>query len=132
MSNSLLSVLKMVEAGSNRKTVLSQSALQHFAEQILLLGGEFLALRSQIENIDGFLALGINQCDFNIAGKSRQSGAHVVKKTGAILNDHFEQSAVSGGGIVEVEACLHRHFRRAGASGSIAAFEQGVGRGFCL
>jgi hypothetical protein len=46
---------------------LSECCLQNFAEEFLLLCRQFLSLRSQVEHIDGFLSLRINERHVDVA-----------------------------------------------------------------
>ena len=115
-----------------RGGMLAQSALQDFPQQILLLGREFLALRGEVEHVNCFLAFRIDKRHFDVTGKPGESRAHVVKEARAILNDHFEQSAVCRSGIVETEARLDGNFWRTSAAGGIAALQQRLQLGFVL
>jgi hypothetical protein len=74
--------------------LLSQRALQDFAQDILFARVQFATLRSQIEDVNRFLALRIDQGDFDVAIESRERRSHVVQQAGAILRNHFEQRAV--------------------------------------
>ena len=113
-------------------TTLTERALQHFAEQILLLRVKFLALGRQIKNIDCLLAFCIDQCDFDVAGKPRQRGTHVVEQPRAILHHNFEKRAVSGRRIVKAEPRLNGDFWRSRSAGRVAALQQRLERRFAL
>jgi len=58
---------------------LNQGSLKHFAEELLLLGGEFLALRGKVEHIDGLVAFRVDQCDFDVAPQARQRRTDLVE-----------------------------------------------------
>src|SRR5215831_13941222 len=66
---------------------LPERTLQNLAQDILFARIELVALRREVEDVDGLLAFGIDECNLDIAVKPRQSRAHVVEKAGAILCD---------------------------------------------
>src|SRR5713101_7387672 len=62
---------------------------------------ELGALRGEIEDVNRFLSLGINQGDFDIAAERGESRTNLVKQAGAILRNDFEQRAVGRAGVVK-------------------------------
>ena len=58
---------------------LDQSSLEHFAQEFLFLCGELLALRRQVEHVDGLVTFRVDQRDLNVASQARQSGADIVQ-----------------------------------------------------
>jgi len=43
------------------------------------LRGELLALRRQVEHVDGLVTFRVDQRDLNVASQARQSGADIVQ-----------------------------------------------------
>src|SRR5579863_8335155 len=119
-------------AEGNELAESGQSALENFAEEFLFLGGEFFALRGEIENVDGFLALGVDERDFDVTAETRERRTHFIKQTGMILRGDFEQGAVRGRSVVEVDACFDGDFRRMGFAGAFTALEERVERRFTV
>ena len=50
---------------------LNQSSLEYFAEEFLFLRGELLALRGQVEHVDGLVAFRVDERDFDVASQVR-------------------------------------------------------------
>src|SRR5260370_5695694 len=73
---------------------LNQVFLKFLAQELLLLRSELLALRSKVENIDGLLALRVDQRDFDVASQARRRRADLVEQSRMVLRHDFEQRAV--------------------------------------
>src|SRR5262245_27534415 len=108
---------------------LPERALQNLAQDILFARIELVALRREVEDVDGLLAFSIDERNLDIAVKPRQSRAHVVEKAGAILRDNFEQRAVHGSLFIEADSCRDRNLRRASAARRFTALQQWLERG---
>src|SRR5262245_56610176 len=115
--------------GKDSGRTLSERALQNFAQDILFARIELVALRREVEDVDGLLAFGIDEHDLDIAVKPRQSRAHVVEKPGAILFDNFEQRAVHGSFFIEADPCRDHDLWRASAALRFTALQQWLERG---
>ena len=72
----------------------NQGSMQYFAEKLLLLRGELLPLRCEVEGVDGLVAFGVDQRDFDVASQARHRRADLVEQSGMVLRDDFEQRAV--------------------------------------
>src|ERR1700719_1613353 len=109
---------------------LTEGALQYFAEHFLLLRLQFFPARSQIKNVNRFLAFRIDQRYLNVAVEPRQRRSHVVEQSRAILRHNFEQRAVRGRRIIEADSGRYGDLRRTSPAGRFAALQQWLERRF--
>src|SRR5260370_9518421 len=73
---------------------LNQVFLKFFAQELLLLRIELLALRSNVENIDGLLALRVHQRDFDVASQTRQLRSDLVEHSRSCRRTAFEHRRI--------------------------------------
>jgi len=88
------------------------------------LRGELPALRGEIEHVDRLVAFGIDQRDFNVASQPRQHRTYLVQQSRMVLGDDFEQRAVCGRRIVEVDVRRNGHLGRSRPPGTLTALQQ--------
>lgn len=111
---------------------LGQGALQDFAQQFVFLLTEFFAAFRQIEDVNSFLTLSVDQGYVNIAAEAGEGGANIVKKAGAVLHHDFKERAMGGRGVVIADAGFDGYLGRFCFAGALAAFEQRFKRRFSV
>src|SRR6266403_5373939 len=108
----------------SRPVLLAERGFQNFAQEFLFLRGELSALCRQIENVDGFLAFGVDQSHVNVAALAGQRGTYFIQESGPVLGDHFHQRRMIGGAVVKLDGSPERDFWRLRNSGGQATLQQ--------
>src|SRR5712692_10168172 len=102
--------------------------LERLRNRGLQRGAELGALRGEIEDVNRFLSLGVNQGDFDVAAERGESRTNLVKQAGAILRNDFEQRAVGRAGVVKAHLRRDANFGGTLSAGSNAAAQQRLER----
>ena len=95
-------------------------------ERLFLVRGQFLAVHGDVEDVDGFVSLGVDQHDVDGAAGFRDAAGEVVEQAGAVLGDDFDQRRGIRGLAVEADPRLNPAFLARWRSGA-AVLQQVAG-----
>ena len=76
---------------------------EEIAKLALVIGAELGAIEGQVKNVDGALALGINEGHFEIAAVLRENRGDLVEQARVILGGYFHQRGMGRTEIVETD-----------------------------
>jgi hypothetical protein len=101
-----------------------ESALQDFPQQFVFLLAEFFAAFREVEDVDGFLAFGVDQGYVYVAAEAGEGGTDVVQQAWAVLHHDLKECALRRRRIVVADAGFDGNLRGLCFAGTLTASEQ--------